>query len=277
MTRKKWLITGVSSGLGKELATMVHQNGEQVIGIVRKEKDKMLIEKQLKSAKVYVLDLLDSEKIEFVVDEILKNEKKIDVLVNNAGYGLFGFVEEVNAEELLHQFKVNFFSVWTLIQKILPSMRKRESGLIINISSRLGLVAGVGNAAYAATKFATEGMSEALEQEVKNFGIKVMLVEPGPMRTHFFGGSVNFARTVIPDYIERNADIRAQSKSRDGKQKGNPKAIAKVIYELSNGEDIPLRLPLTSPTLNTFIQKQSEMKEIIEKWTDTAKSVDFIL
>lgn len=277
MTQKKWLITGVSSGLGKELATIIHQNGEQVIGIVRKEKDKTKIEEELKGAKVYILDLLDSEKIELVVNEILKNEKKIDVLVNNAGYGLFGFVEEVNDEELLNQFKVNFFSVWKIIQKMLPSMRQQESGLIINISSRLGLVAGVGNAAYAATKFATEGMSEALAQEVRNFGIKVMIVEPGPMRTYFFGSSVNFASTVIPDYIERITDVRAQSKSRDGEQKGNPKAIAKVIYDVSKSGDIPLRLPLTAPALDAFIQKKSEIKEIIEKWTDTAKSVDFIL
>lgn len=273
--KKKWLITGISGGLGKELARIVAEKDEQVIGIVRKEEDKILLMKEIPNVKVYLLDLSNLKQVEAVTARIIKENEFIDVVVNNAGYGLFGFLEELNDDEFMQQFVVNFFAPWKIIQQVLPSMREQKSGVIVNVSSRLGLVAGVGNGAYAAAKFALEGMSESLAQEVKAFGIKVLLAEPGPMRTSFFGNSINFAKNSISDYGAENGDIRARSKSLDGTQKGNPREIAKTIYEIVNCDQIPLRLPLTALSIDAFQQKKVEIEQILDNWTDKALSVDF--
>ncbi|KIO77093.1 hypothetical protein TH53_11195, partial [Pedobacter lusitanus] len=254
--QKVWLVTGVSGGLGKELAKKIHESGDIIIGTVRNEEDKKRFELDFpERSKAVFLDLADTAAMSAVVAESLKAFGKIDVLVNNAGYGLFGFVEEATEAELRHQIDISFIGVWKLIKEVLPSMRKRGKGHIIQISSRVGIAAGTGGGLYAAGKFALEGMSEALAQEVAPFGIKVTLAEPGPLRTDFFGRSVVFTAEEIPEYKSAVADIRERSRKVNGTQGGDPAKVAAVIVEISKLENPPLRLPFTQATIDSLEQK----------------------
>ena len=272
--QKKWLITGVSKGLGREIANIVHKNGDKVIGVVRKGEDKKRLEDELLGITIYILDLEQSDRFESVIVDVIKNEGRIDVLVNNAGYGMFGLFEEISVQELRKQFEINVFSKWSLINAVLPQMRKQQSGVIIQISSRLGILAGIGNSAYSSAEFAIEGMSESLAEEVKPFGIQVMLVEPGPMRTSFFGSSINFANKEIIEYQNFFKNLRSNFKDKDGKQKGDPTKIAEIIYEQVNQKQIPFRLPITAVIIDALRLKSECYKKLVECWSDKAKSVD---
>ncbi|MCZ4244115.1 oxidoreductase [Pedobacter punctiformis] len=274
--QKVWLVTGVSGGLGKELAKSIYLSGDIIIGTMRSEKDKMLFEQDFpQRSKAFILDLSDTGKIPVVVEESVKIFGKIDVLVNNAGYGLFGMVEEASEEEVRHQLEVNFLAVWKLTQAVLPIMRQQKSGHIIQLSSRVGISAGVGGGLYAAGKFAIEGLSEALAQEVSAFGIKVTLVEPGPLRTDFFGRSVVFAQKEITDYHAATGNIRERSKQMDGKQPGDPAKVASSILEISRLENPPFRLPFTQATLDTLQQKIISYQQVIDDWKEIAVQVQY--
>lgn len=185
-----WLITGVSGGLGKSLALEAAKQNNFVIGTVRKQEDALDFEKRKGSnGKAIFIDLLEQEMIVEEVDYVLKQYKRVDVLVNNAGYGLIGFLEEANSEEIRKQMEVNFFAPIQLTQLFLPHMRANRRGHIIQISSRLGIAVTSGFSFYAASKFALEGATEALASELSPFQIKVTIVEPGPLRTDFVGRS----------------------------------------------------------------------------------------
>ncbi|GAB3986447.1 hypothetical protein GCM10028807_03890 [Spirosoma daeguense] len=155
-------------------------------------------------------------------------------------------------------------------------MRKQKSGVIVQMSSRLGILAGIGNAAYSAAEFAIEGMSESLADEVKPFGIQVALVEPGPMRTSFFGSSITFAEKEIADYQTVLGDLRTVFKSRDGKQKGDPQKIAELIFREVIQENVPFRIPLTTITIDALKVKAENYKKLSEDWEATARSVDIL-
>jgi NAD(P)-dependent dehydrogenase (short-subunit alcohol dehydrogenase family) len=274
--QKVWLVTGVSGGLGKELAKEIYRSGDIIIGTVRKQEDKERFELEFpERSKAFVLDLADTAKMSAVVAESLEAFGKIDVLVNNAGYGLFGFVEEASEAELRHQMDVSFIGVWRLTKEVLPSMRKNGKGHIIQISSRVGIAAGVGGGLYAAGKFALEGMSEALAQEVAPFGIKVTLAEPGPLRTDFFGRSVVFTEEEIEVYQSTVVNIRERSKKVDGNQGGDPVKVAAAIVEISKLENPPLRLPFTQATIDSLEQKIAEYQQLILDWKEVAINVTY--
>lgn len=274
MKQKIWLITGVSKGLGREIALQVAQAGDIVIGTVRKTADKIAFENSI-DAKAFVIDLSETEQIPALIDVIVKEYGRIDVLVNNAGFGVFGMIEEFEEDEIIDQFNVNFISVWKLCQAVLPYMREKEQGTIVQISSRVGITAGIGNGMYAASKFALEGMSEALKQEVEPFGIKVLLVEPGALRTDFFGSSVKYAANELPAYTERLNNIRESTKNVNGKQPGNPIKAAEAIISAVHSESPVFRLPLTSGTIETMRTKIAEFQNCIEMTEATAKSIEY--
>jgi short-subunit dehydrogenase len=219
--------------------------------------------------------LKNTEEIPSLVDKIIRQYGQIDVLVNNAGFGAFGMIEEFEEEEIINQFKVNFIAVWKLCQTILPYMRDKGQGTIVQISSRIGIMAGIGNGIYSSSKFALEGMSEALKQEAEPFGIKVMLAEIGAMRTDFFGTSVRYAKNELPVYNEKLGNIRANTKKLDGKQSGNPIKVAQAIIEAVN-KDVPtFRLPLTAGTIETMKAKIAEFQNCIALTEDVARSMDY--
>jgi len=274
--KKVWLVTGVSGGLGKELAKEIYRSGDIIIGTVRKQEDKERFELDFpERSKAFILDLADTAKMSSVVTESLETFGRIDVLVNNAGYGLFGFVEEASEAELRHQMDISFIGVWRLTKEVLPSMRKQRKGHIIQISSRVGITAGVGGGLYAAGKFALEGMSEALAQEVAPFGIKVTLAEPGPLRTDFFGRSVVFTEEEIEVYQSTVVNIRERSKQVDGNQGGDPAKVAAALVEINKLENPPLRLPFTQATIDSLEQKIAAYQQIILDWKEVAVNVTY--
>ncbi|MBK1896654.1 oxidoreductase [Chryseobacterium paridis] len=274
--QKVWLVTGVSGGLGKALASAVYHSGDIIIGSVRKEEDKIAFEQAFPDrSKVFMLDVSDSTGVESMVDQVINEYGRIDVLVNNAGYGLFGLVEEVDEIELRKQLDINLVAVWKMTQTVLPYMRKQKAGHIIQISSRVGILAGTGNGAYTATKFAIEGMSEALAAEVAPFGIKVTLTEPGPLRTDFFGRSVMFSKNEIEDYKESLGDLREKYKSVNGNQPGDPAKVAEAIIQIAALENPPFRLPFTASTIDALQQKINEYQKVITDWKELALSIEF--
>ena len=188
--RQVALITGCSSGIGYETALTLAQNGFCTYAGVRNTKNSDTLEKKIAKEKldlnILQLDVNDKSSIENAINQIKTEEKRIDVLINNAGYGLVGFFEELRLDEIRSQFETNFFGVLTVTKKVIPLMREQKSGTIINISSGAGQVGFPGISAYVGTKFAIEGFSESLMYELFPFGIRVIIIEPGVIKTNFF-------------------------------------------------------------------------------------------
>ncbi len=274
MKNKLWFITGISSGLGKALAQAVIKNGDFVIGTLRKDSQLTAFNEMHKGkAKAILLDVTNENAIETSILEIIEEYGKIDVLVNNAGVGFVGAVEETSLEEVRAVFEPNFFGALKITQSVLRHMRKEKNGHIVQISSHGGVKAFAGFGIYNASKFALEGFSEAMAQEVAPFGIKVTMVEPGPFRTNFAGNALGQAENIIEDYNETAGAFRTKLKGVDGKQEGDPVKASKAIIDLVNSENPSLRLPLGKVALMTIGMKLDSVKEDLEKNRTIAESV----
>ncbi|MEZ4772525.1 MAG: oxidoreductase [Bacteroidia bacterium] len=270
--KRIWLITGISSGLGKALAQSVMETGDFVIGTFRNQSQvNEFNELHERSGLAIKLDITNEVEIEEAVKSVLSKIGKIDVLVNNAGIGFVGAVEETSVTEVRQVFETNFFGALKLTQAILPSMRSAKQGHIVQISSHGGIKAFAGFGIYNASKFALEGFSEALAQEVAPLGIKVSIVEPGPFRTNFAGNSLGEATNFIDDYAETAGAFRARLKGVDGKQEGDPLKAAKAIIELVHSEKATLRLPLGKVALMTIGMKLESVKSDLEKNREAAE------
>jgi short-subunit dehydrogenase len=188
------LITGSSSGIGYETALMLARNGYHTFATMRNVKKSnsllKISEKEKLPLEVIELDVNDGMSIERAINQVKNQTKRIDILINNAGYGLVGFFEDLSLDEIRNQFETNFFGVLNITKKIIPTMRSQKSGTIINISSGAGQVGFPGISAYVSTKFAIEGFSESLTYELSPFGIKVIIIEPGVIKTEFFGNCI---------------------------------------------------------------------------------------
>lgn len=271
---KTWFITGISSGLGKALAQTVIEKGDFVIGTFRNQSqtDTFNIQYQDK-ALALTLDITKLNEIERTVKLVTNKFKQIDVLVNNAGYGLAGAIEETSIEETREIFEANFFGALKLTKSFLPIFRNQKSGQIIQISSHGGFKAFAGFGIYNASKFALEGFSEALAQEVAPLGIKVTIIEPGPFRTNFAGNSFKLAEHTIADYNTTAGVFRKKMKGVDGKQEGDPNKAAKVIYYITELDKTPLRLPLGKIALFSLISKLESVNTDLDNFKDIAESV----
>ena len=265
MKKRNWFITGISSGLGKALAHSVMENGDFVIGTFRNryQVDKFNQEYIDKGFSI-LLDITKEKEIENSIEKTISRYGKIDVLVNNAGIGFVGAIEEASMQEIRNVFEANFFGTLKLTQSVLPFMRKEKKGHIIQISSHGGIKAFAGFGIYNASKFALEGFSEALAQEVSPLGIKVTIVEPGPFRTNFAGSGLRFPATVIDDYSETAGIFKSKLKAVNGKQEGNPIKAAKAIIEFVNSKNPTLRLPLGKTALITIGMKLDSVKSDLE-------------
>lgn len=220
-----------------------------------------------------LLDLTDEEGFQRTVEQLVSRFKRIDVLVNNAGIGFAGAIEETSMEEARKVFEANFFGALKLTQTVLPYMRKEKNGHIVQISSHGGIKAFAGFGIYNASKFALEGFSEALAQEAEPLGIKVTIVEPGPFRTNFAGKGLGEAAKVIADYAETAGTFRAKLKGIDGKQEGHPVKASKAIIDLVYSENPTLRLPLGRISLKSLEMKLNSVKSDLEKHQETAERV----
>jgi NADP-dependent 3-hydroxy acid dehydrogenase YdfG len=276
MEQKIWFITGISSGLGKALADTLIENGDFVIGTFRKavqveEFNAQYTEKSF----AYQLDVTDSQAIKAVIENISATYDKIDVLVNNAGYGFAGAVEEASEAEVRAVFEANFYGSLHVTQAVLPIMRKQKSGHIIQISSHGGIKAFAGFGIYNASKFALEGFSEALAQEVSPLGINLTIVEPGPFRTGFANAGFVQSQNKIDDYQSTSGAFKERMKAVDGKQEGDPVKAAQAIIQITNMENPPLRLPLGKVPLTTIQMKIDSVQKDLNDWRGVAESVVF--
>ena len=273
---RNWLITGCSTGLGRSLARAVLEKGDNVAVTARDtEKLKDFQRAFPETALILPLDVTDQESILSAVREARSCFGDIDVLVNNAGYGYRAAVEEGNTEDTERLFRTNFWGPVAIIRAVLPYMRAKRSGTIINVSSIAALRTAPGSGYYAASKCALEGLSEGLRMETAPLGIKVMVVEPGAFRTDFAGRSLTQSSTVIADYEETAGRRRIGRDTTHGTQPGDPDKGAELIIRASEAEDIPFRLLLGSDAVSFADNVMKSRCKEYEKWRDFSCESDY--
>jgi NAD(P)-dependent dehydrogenase (short-subunit alcohol dehydrogenase family) len=273
-TTRVWLISGPSSGFGHALAEAVLAKGERVILAARRpESVQDLTQRYPERARVVALDVAKREMIVPAVNDALQAFGQVDVLVNNAGYSIIGALEEISDAELREQMETNFFGVFLLTQALLPHMRQRRKGHILNVSSVSGLVGMSGLAAYSASKFAIEGLSESLAQEVAPYGIHVTLVEPDSFRTGSGGRSeLMHAQHLMNEY--KNSVGRTIS-TMMGKQPGDPARAAQVMIQAVESDAPPLHLLLGQNAIEMTERKLQSLQADIQHWQTAARETAF--
>ena len=270
-----WLVTGCSSGIGRALCEHVLALGEKVACTARNpETLRELVGRFPDNAIALALDVTKQPTIDEAVRQALASWGRIDVLVNNAGYGVIGALEEVEEAEVLHVFDTNTFGVYRVAKAVVPHMRRQGAGHILNVSSALGVVAKGGYTFYSATKFAVEGMSEALAQEMAPFGVKVTIVEPGSFRTEFRRAGA-YEAPMLPAYAETLGPFRRSLAETDGRQPGDPRRGAKAIVAAVNAPDPPLRLALGEACVAGIETKLMSMRQELDQWRKVSLSTSF--
>jgi NAD(P)-dependent dehydrogenase (short-subunit alcohol dehydrogenase family) len=273
-TQPVWFITGCSTGFGRELAKMVLDKGWNVV-ITARNPDKVsdIAQGHDDNALVLALDVTNKQQIADAIAQTEARFGKIDVLVNNAGYGYFTSIEEGEEEKIRAQFETNFFGLVHMTQAALPLMRKQRSGTIVNFSSIGGLTAFMSTGFYHATKFAVEGLSESLSKELAPIGIKVLIVEPSGFRTDWAGRSTERTEVRIDDYKDVAARMKASAEA-SGKQAGDPvRACEAIIKVIEDGVPF-LRLPLGKMAHDMAVKKMQENLENFEALKDLAYNAD---
>ncbi|HEX3445163.1 MAG TPA: oxidoreductase [Chthoniobacterales bacterium] len=274
--QKIFLVSGVSSGLGRAFANGALSDGHIVVGTVRDEnacKNFESIKPGLANA--IVLDVTDFDAIGPKVVEIERTVGPISVLVNNAGYGHEGTIEESPLTELRRQFEVNVFGAVAMIKAVLPFMRKRRTGHIINITSMGGYITMPGIAYYCGSKFALEAISETLSKEVKDFGIHVTAVAPGQFRTDWAGRSMIRTERTITDYDKLMDPVRKARQEKSGKQPGDPAKAAQVLLKIIKAENPPTHLLVGNDALKLVRTKLENLSTEFTRWEDLTRSTDF--
>jgi NAD(P)-dependent dehydrogenase (short-subunit alcohol dehydrogenase family) len=272
---KTFFITGVSSGFGQALAQAALAAGHKVIGTVRNEQARLDFEAaQPGRAFGYVLDVSQFDAIDGVVAQALAAAGPVDVLVNNAGYGHEGIMEESPLNEMRRQFDVNVFGAVAMMKALLPHFRARRSGHIVNITSMGGFITMPGIAYYAGSKFALEGISEVVGKEVKQFGVHVTAVAPGSFRTDWAGRSMVRSARGIADYDQLFDPIRDTRAQRSGKQPGDPAKAAQAILTLVDSAEPPAHLLLGNDALNLVRDKLTQLADEFTAWEALTRSTD---
>jgi NAD(P)-dependent dehydrogenase (short-subunit alcohol dehydrogenase family) len=273
---KVWLITGCSTGFGRDLAIEVLKNGYIAIVTARRLQDIEDIVKDYPGKSLALeLDVTNPDQIKNVVEKSIKSFGRIDVLVNNAGIGYFAAIEESEDEEVREMFEINFFGLAKMTQHVLPFMRARKSGHIINIASIGGLVGFPSVGFYNATKFAVDGLSESLAKETAPLGIKVTIVAPSGFRTDWAGRSAKNSQIKIDDYISTAHANQNTIRGYSGQQPGDPVRAAKAILKVVESPDPPLRLLLGKGALRGARMKLELLKKDIDAWEETTVHADF--
>ncbi|HEY9619830.1 MAG TPA: oxidoreductase [Crinalium sp.] len=275
MTNKTWLITGASRGFGAEIAKAALASGDTVIATARNQTALQWLGASKRLLTVS-MDVTNGTQVQAAVAAGLEKFGQIDVLVNNAGFGLLGAIEESTLEEIESIYRTNVFGVLNVIRAVLPSMRQHRSGHIINLSSIGGYRAAAGWGIYSSTKFAVEGITEALHYELAPLGIHVTVVEPGYFRTDFLDAtSLRKTTTQISDYAETVGRIRAFAAEHNHQQPGNPTKLAQAILQLAAADKPPLRLPLGTDTLQAIANKNAYVEQETAAWRTLAESTNY--
>ncbi len=272
----RWLITGCSTGIGREIARAALEAGHSV-AVTARNVDAVadFVDQFGDRALALPLDVTDRDQITSAVGSVEKAFGGIDVLVNNAGYGYMAAVEEGEDAEVRKLFDTNYFGVVDTLKAVLPAMRARRSGHVINISSMTGLVANPPNAYYSSTKFALEALTEALAKEVGPLGIKVTAIEPGAFRTDWAARSMQESSTPIGDYDDNVGARKTLIKQFADHLPGDPRKVAEAVLMVAGLDDPPLRLLLGRDVLAAVREKIADLTASIDHWESVTKNVNF--
>jgi len=271
-----WLITGCSSGFGLALASAVLSSGQKVIATARQPSTlDDLAARYPATCRVLALDVTDAAQVKAVVAQAAEAFGQLDVVVNNAGYGLVGAFEELGPEQIARNFDTNFFGALDVIRQTLPILRAQGSGHIVNISAAAVISNYAGFSIYGATKWALEGVSESLAAELKPLGIKVTIVQPGPFRTDFIGRSLERAENHIADYDRSSGKFLRFLETMDGRQPGDPARAAEAIIAAVESEAPPLRLVLGKYANDKTRKKLSDAERERAAWEPVGLPADF--
>jgi NAD(P)-dependent dehydrogenase (short-subunit alcohol dehydrogenase family) len=272
----RWLITGCSTGIGREIARAALEAGHSV-AVTARNVDAVadFVDQFGDRALALPLDVTDRDQITSAVGEVEKAFGGIDVLVNNAGYGYMAAVEEGEDAEVRKLFDTNYFGVVDTLKTVLPGMRARRSGHVINISSMTGLVANPPNAYYSSTKFALEALTEALAKEVGPLGIKVTAIEPGAFRTDWAARSMQESSTPIGDYDDNVGARKTLIKQFADHLPGDPRKVAEAVLMVAGLDEPPLRLLLGRDVLAAVREKIADLTASIDHWESVTKNVNF--
>jgi NAD(P)-dependent dehydrogenase (short-subunit alcohol dehydrogenase family) len=273
---KVWFITGCSTGFGRELAKEVLASGYRAAVAARNTDDvKDITEAYPDTAIAVKLDVTNANEISAAVTQIQEKFGQIDVLVNNAGIGYFGAIEESEEDEVRRMFEINFFGLANVTKAILPILRKQRSGHILNVASIGGLVGFPAVGFYNATKFAVDGYSESLSKELAPLGIKVTVIAPSGFRTDWAGRSANNSKIEIDDYKETAGANKGNIRGYSGNQPGDPVRAAKAMIKAVEAENPPLRLLLGEAALKGARNKIELLKKDFDAWADVTVGADF--
>ncbi len=271
-----WLITGASRGIGALVAERALARGDAVIATARNPS--AIVERFGEHPRLLplALDVTDEAQARQVVGAALARFARIDVLLNNAGFGLMGAVEEASAADVEAVYRTNVFGLLNVTRAVLPSMRERRAGLVLNISSIGGYRGAAGFGVYSSTKFAVEGLSEALHDELAPLGIRVTVIEPGYFRTDFLDArSLSTSPDEIADYADTAGKVRQVAVDLSHRQPGDPARLADVLVTLPETTALPVRLPLGSDTVAAIEAKHASDAAILAAWRPVALSTDF--
>lgn len=273
-SQKTWLITGADKGLGFQTARSALERGDNVVvTVLAADGVHDLLDQYPDRLRAFHLDARDHAAIGPVVARAEAAFGRIDVLVNNAGYGLVALAEATGAEKYRPIFEVNFFGLVEMTRAVLPIMRRQRSGHVINLSSYGGFIGTPGFGFYAATKFAVEGYSESLSKEVRHLGINVTLIEPGGFRSDFAGASLDQGLdTLGEDYAEVAEIVAGYSASRHGKQPNDPLLFGEALCALADAETPPMRLPLGRDAHEAIMTELKSVEAELETWKDLSFS-----
>jgi NAD(P)-dependent dehydrogenase (short-subunit alcohol dehydrogenase family) len=274
--KRVWFITGASRGLGALIAKAALADGNAVVAAGRNVA--AIVERLGDSSALLpvALDVTDEAQAKAAVGAAVEKFGRIDVLVNNAGFGLLGAIEESTDAEVRRMYDTNVFGLLNITRAVLPVMRSQRAGHVINMSSIGGYRSSAGFGAYCSTKFAVEGLTEALRAELKPLGIHATVVEPGYFRTDFLdASSLVVSPQVIADYDETSGKVRQVAANMNHNQPGNPEKLAAAMVELVDAQTPPLRLPLGTDTLRTIAEKNAYVEQETETWKALSASTDF--
>jgi NAD(P)-dependent dehydrogenase (short-subunit alcohol dehydrogenase family) len=272
---RTWLITGSSSGFGLELVKAAAARGDHVIATMRNPAGFVVPEGLAGAITPVAMDVTDEAQVRRVVAEVVRTHGRIDVLVNNAGYGLIGSLEECTSEQIRRNIETNLMGPVHTMRAVLPVMRQQKSGHIINMSAAAAIENYAGFSVYGGAKYGLEGVSEAVAAEVKPFGVRVTLVQPGPFRTDFIARSMDRAAGQVAEYQPTVGKFAAFLEGVNGKQPGDPAKAAALIVSLVDEERPPFRLALGKYAIGKVKRKQASVLRELEQWEGRGAATEF--
>jgi NAD(P)-dependent dehydrogenase (short-subunit alcohol dehydrogenase family) len=274
MSQKTFFTTGANSGFGFAIAAAASRKGHKVVGTVRSEQSRAVLAERLPAVRSVLCDVTEFDRIADVVRQAEEDHGPVDVLINNAGYGHEGILEESPLEEMRRQFDVNVFGAVAVAKAFLSRFRERRSGFIVNVTSMGGMITMPGIAYYCGSKFALQGISEVMRAEMAPFGVHVTALCPGSFRTDWAGRSMVRTERSIPDYDALFDPIRQTRQAKSGMQLGDPDRLAAAVLDLVESGNPPPQLLLGSDALRLVSDKIDRLKQQIEAWKSVTASTD---